>query len=135
MARKAYEIEINRETSREDLEFCAQSADRTSDVNTQRAAAQAKAELWRRKQLVWAERFNAESAERIKAQQFQAAQAEKQIEAQKGLMHQQLEVAKEQAEAAKSAAEAAQQSAKATVALVVVTAILAVIGVATLFFA
>ena len=135
MARRAHEIEINSKTSREDLEYCAHAADRTSDVNAQRIAAEAKAELWRREQQVWADRFNAESTERVKAQKFQAAQAEQQISAQEHLMQQQIDVAKEQAQAARSAAEAAQQSARATVVLVIVTAILAVIGVATLILA
>ena len=149
MARKVTEIDINSETSREDLELCAAAADRTSDPNMQRIAARANAEIWRRDQQLWINRFNAESEERVKAQRFQETQITRQIEAQNDLMGKQLEVAKEQAEAAKGAAQAAQQSAQATqqtaratialaivtAALVIVTAILAVIAAITLFSA
>ncbi len=100
MARNVSEIEINSETPREDLELCVIAAERTSDPNTQRAAARARAELWRREQQAWIERFNAESEERVKAQRFQEAQITRQIEAQESSMSQQLEVAKEQGKAA-----------------------------------
>ncbi len=81
MARKPYEIEINEDTSDEDLEFCIAAAERTSDVNTQRNAAKAKAEKNRREKKFKMEMFNAESAERVKAQKFQAGQPKRGEEA------------------------------------------------------
>lgn len=89
-----WETEIDQDTPDDLLELCALSADRTSDVNVQRKASEAKAELKRRDREYertqwqerfeaegeeWRERFNAESKERVKAQQFQEAQAEKQL--------------------------------------------------------
>ena len=103
-------------------------AQHTSDTNVQRAAAQARAELSRREQQAWAERFNAESEERIKAQKFQEAQITRQIEAQESLMGEQLGVAMKQADAAESATQAAKQSAIATIALAILTTILAIIA-------
>ena len=133
MPRNVWEIEINEETPREDLELCVIAAERTRDLNIQKAAARARAELWRREQQTWIERFNAESKERVQAQKFQEAQVTRQIEAQDKLMGQQLEVTKEQAGAAESAARAAKQSARATIALVILTAVLAVIAATKLF--
>ena len=133
MPRNAWEIPINADTSREDLERCILEAAHTSDSNVLRAAAKAQAELARREREEWAARFDAQESARVKAQQFQEAQITRQIEAQKFLMGQQLKVAKEQAEGSIGAAQAAQQSALATVALAVLTAILAVIAAITLF--
>ena len=133
MPRNVWKIEINSETPREDLELCAIAAERTSDPNVQRAAARARAELWRREQQAWKERFDAESKERVKAQRFQEAQIIRQIGAQEKLMGQQIEVAKKQAETAEGAAQAARQSARATVVLAILTAILAIIAAITLF--
>lgn len=125
MPRHAWEVEINDETPREDLEWCVIAAERTSDSNAVKAAARARAELWRREQEAWAERLNFESKERVKAQRFQEAQMAKQIESQNRLMGQQLDIAK-------SAAGAAKISAWAATALVIVTAILAGTELATL---
>ncbi len=100
MPRNVWEIPIDADTPREDLELCAIAAERTSDPNIQRVAAQARAELWRREQQAWIERLNAERKERVQAQRFQEAQITRQIEAQENLMGQQIEVAKEQGNAA-----------------------------------
>lgn len=132
MPRNVWEIPINSETSREDLERCVLAAERSSDINIQRAAAEARAELWRREQQAWTDRFNAESEERVKAQRFQEAQVTRQIEAQENSMEQQLVVAEKQAGTAESAAQAARWSAVATVAIAVLTAVLAVIAVIAL---
>lgn len=133
MPRNVLDIEINSETPREDLERCVLAAEHTSDPNTQGAAARARAELWRREQQAWTDRFNAESEERVKAQRFQEAQITRQIEAQENSMGQQLVVAEKQAGTAESAAQAARWSAVATVAIVVLTAVLAVIAGIALF--
>jgi len=77
MARKVLEIKINEDTPQADLEFCAIAAERTSDINIQRQAAKARAELKRREQQFQMEMFNAQSKERVKAQKFQAAQSER----------------------------------------------------------
>ena len=45
MERNVYKIPINKETSDEDLERCIIAANRTSDVNVHRVAAQAHMEL------------------------------------------------------------------------------------------
>ncbi len=68
MARNVWDIPINEDTSREDLERCILSAAHTSDSNVTRAAADARAELARREREEWETRFNAESKERINAQ-------------------------------------------------------------------
>ncbi len=133
MLRNVLEIEINSETPREELELCVVAAERASDTNVQRAAARARAELWRREQEAWTTRFNAESKERVKAQRFQEAQIAKQIEAQERLMGEQIEVAKKQAETAARAAQGAWQSVLATVVLAILTAILAIIAAIALF--
>ena len=91
MQRNVLEIEINSETLREELELCVIAAEHTSDQNVQRAAARARAELAKRERQEWADRFNAESKERVKAQRFQEAQITKQIEAQEKLMAQQID--------------------------------------------
>ena len=135
MPRAVWEIEINSETPREELERCVVEAEHTSDRNVQGAAARARAELWRREQQVWTTRFNAESKEHVKAQRIQEAQITKQIEAQERLMGQQIEVAKKHAETAEGAAQAVRQSARATVVLAILTAILAIIATLTLFLA
>ena len=126
MPRNVWEIEINSETSREDLERCSIAAEHTSDPNVQRVAAKARAELWRREQEVWAARFNAQSEERIHAQRFQEGQITRQLEAQKNLTAQQTEIAKEQA-------KAARVSAGATSVLVILTAILASVAAISLY--
>ncbi len=135
MPRNVWEIPINADTSREDLERCILEAVHTSDSNVLRAAAKAQAELARREREEWAARFDAQESARVKAQQFQEAQITRQIEAQEKLVGQQLEVAKEHAETAKGAERAAQQSARVAVALAVLTASLAVIAAITLFSA
>jgi len=81
MARKPYEIEINENTSDEDLEFCIAAAKRTSDVNIQRNAAKATVEKNRREKKFEMAMLNAKSKERVKAQKFQAAQTERAEEA------------------------------------------------------
>ncbi len=129
MPRHVLNIEINSETAREELEQCVLAAEHSNAINIQMAAAQARAELWRREQQAWTERFNAESKERVKAQRFQEAQVTRQIEAQENSMGQQLVVAEKQAGTAGSAAQAARWSAVATVAIAVLTAVLAVIAV------
>ena len=126
MPRNVWEIEINSETAREDLERCVLAAEHSNDINIQRAAARARAEQWRREQQAWTERFNAESEERVKAQRFQEAQITRQIEAQENSMGQQLDVAKEQAKIANSAVQVA-------VVLAILTAVLAVTAVIALF--
>ena len=50
MPRNVWEIPINDETSEEDLELCANAAERTSDSNVQRAAAKARAQMRRRQE-------------------------------------------------------------------------------------
>jgi len=114
MPRNVYEIEINSETSREDLERCVGEAEHTADTNVQRVAAKARAELWRREQEAWRVRLDRESDERIHAQRFQEGQITRQIDAQENLTAQQTEIARDQAAAAKSAARAAWASAVAT---------------------
>lgn len=76
MVRKILEIEINEDTPQDELELCVITAARTSDANIQRQASKAKAELTRREREFEMSMFNAKSIERVKAQQFQAAQAE-----------------------------------------------------------
>lgn len=77
MARKPLQIEINGDTPQKDLEFCAIAAERTSDINIQRKAAEAKAELTRRERKFQTEMFNAQSRERVKAQKFQMVQSKR----------------------------------------------------------
>ena len=112
MARNVWDIPINEDTSREDLERCILSAAHTSDSNVTRAAADARAELARREREEWATRFDAQESARVKAQQFQAGQ-----------MAEQLKVAQEQSKAARRAAWAAWASALVAVGLLVLTAI------------
>ena len=126
MARNAWKTPVNSESTREHLERCLIEAEHSSDVNVQNAAAQARAELSRREQQEREERFNAESAERVKAQQFQEGQNTRLIEAQKKLMQQQLDIAK-------GAATAAKWSAVAAMAIVALTAILAFVAARPLF--
>lgn len=142
MAKKPSEIEVNIETPREELELVIVAAARTSDSNIQRIAAEARAELARRDKAFEGEKFDAQERARVKAQQFQAAQLDRQINAQERLMgqqievaHQQLEAAKQQAaaaskqaEASENTAEAARQTAKATRALAILTALLCVLA-------
>ena len=142
MARRAYEIPINSETTQDDLELCIFEAQHTSDPNSQKAAAKASAEIERRKQQALSERFNAESKERVKSQQFQEAQITRQIQAQEKMMEQQIVAAKEQAgvaeraaEAAERSAEAAHQSVKVTRIMAILTGILVVATVVALFVA
>ena len=75
MVRKILNIEINEDTPLDELEFCVIAAERTSDINIQRQASKAKAELKRRDREFEMAMFNAKSAERVKAQKIQAAQA------------------------------------------------------------
>ncbi len=72
--------EINAETPHEELELNVIKAARTSDSNLQDAAARSRAELWRRDRENERDLFNAQSSERVHAQQFQKAQMEKQLE-------------------------------------------------------
>ncbi len=81
MARKPLEIEINEDTPQGDLELCVIAAERTSDINIQRKAAEAKAEIKRRDRAFQVGMFNAQSKERVKAQKVQAAQPERAEEA------------------------------------------------------
>lgn len=81
MARKILEIKINEDTPQAELELCAIAAERTSDINIQRKAAEARAELTRRERQFQIGMFNAQSKERVKAQKFQAAQSERAEEA------------------------------------------------------
>jgi hypothetical protein len=138
MPRNVWEIPIDENTSREDLERCRLEANHTSDTNVLRVAAQALAEIDRRSRQVWVDRFDAQEQARIKAQKFQEAQNTRLIEAQEEMIARQLEVAQKQAEAAtrqvesatkqveaaEKAAEAARQTAAATKWLAVLTAIL-----------
>ena len=78
-------------------------------------AAEATAELARRQNVEWRDRFDAEIRERVKAQQFQQAQIERQ-----------LEVAEKQSDAASGAKSAAWAAAWATIAVAVATIALAV---------
>lgn len=133
MAQQVWEIPINASTSRTHLERCILEAAHTSDSNVTRAAADARTELARREQEEWTARFNAQESARVKAQQFQAGQIDKQIEAQERLMGQQIEVAKEHAEAAESAARAARRLVWVTAALAVLTAALAAIEAIPLY--
>ena len=132
MPRNVWEIPINSETSRENLELCLIEAERTSDPNVQKAAARAKAEIERREQQKQDERFNAESKERVKALRVQEKLVDRQIDAQEKWMVQQLQVAKDQAKTARGAEQAAKWSAVATVAIAILTAILAVAAAMTL---
>ena len=132
MARPVSESEIDGETPRVDLEFCILEAERTRHPDIQGAAARARAELSRRDQQHWIDRFKSESKERVKTQEFQTALSDLQFKAQEKLMGLQLDVAKKQSAAANSAAQAAQRSAQAarliawaTIALAIVTLILA----------
>ena len=75
-----YEIPRNEETPESDLHRCIIEAISSSDPNVVRAAAEATAELARRQSVEWKERFNAESRERVKGQQFQQAQTERQLD-------------------------------------------------------
>ena len=129
MARKVMEIEINSETTPQDLELCVHAADRSSDSNLERIAANARAEKYRRSRQDSRDLFNAESRERVNAQKVQAALVERQIKAQEKWMAQQLEVAKDQAKTTKGAERAAKWSAVATIAIAILTAVLAVIAV------
>ena len=81
MARKILEIKINEDTPQAELELCAIAAERTSDINIQRKAAEARAELTRRERQFQIEMLNAQSKERVKAQKFQAAQSKREEEA------------------------------------------------------
>ncbi len=76
MPRHVWENEINEETQRAILEEIVLVVEHTSDATARQAAAKARTELWRREQEAWRERFNAESQERIKAQQFQLTEKE-----------------------------------------------------------
>jgi hypothetical protein len=126
MARKVTEIEINSETTWEELELCAHAADHSSDTNLQRISANARAEIDHRRRQFSMDLLNAQSRERVDAQKAQAALVERQIETQEAWMGQQLEVAREHAGAAGDAAEAATQSARSTRWMVPVTMVLAV---------
>lgn len=75
MVHKILNIEINEDTPPDELELCVIAAERTSDINIQRQASKAKAELTRRNREFEMAMFNAKSAEQVKAQEFQAAQA------------------------------------------------------------
>jgi hypothetical protein len=112
MTLKVWEMEINSETSEEDLQRCVLEANRTGDTNVLRAAAKASAELVRREREEWRERFNAESRERVNAQRFQQTQMDKQIG-----------VADRQVKAARSAMWAAWAAAIATIAIALIAAI------------
>ncbi len=114
MARKVTEIEINSETTREDLELCAHAADRSSDPQRVRIAADGRAEKYRRRRQEELDDADVQSRERVHTLTAQAAMVDRQIEAQAALMERQLEVAREQASAARDAAVAATQSAGAT---------------------
>ena len=81
MARKPLEIEINEDTPQADLELCVIAAERTSDINFQRKAAESKAEIKRRERAFQIGMFNAQSKERVKKQKVQAAQPERAEEA------------------------------------------------------
>ncbi len=112
MAKKAWEIEINEDTPRAELELYLIEATRTSDLHAQNVAAQARAEIWLRDRKEQRELFNAESTERVKEQEFQAAQ-----------FSNELDVANQQARAAGRAMMAAWASAIAAIALVIVAVI------------
>lgn len=147
MAKKPNEIEVSSETPREELELVIGVAARTSESNIQRIAAEARAELARRDEALERKKFDAQERARVKAQQFQEAQLDKQIKAQEQLMGQQIEVAHQQLEAARqqavaaskqaeasaNAAEAARQTAKATKWLAILTAILCVLAAFQIF--
>ena len=66
MPRKAYEDEINENSTQEHLELCLIEATRTSDTNVQKAAARARAEISRRERQERRDMFNAESRERVR---------------------------------------------------------------------
>ena len=104
-------FEINAEPPHEELELNVLKAARSSDSNLQDAAARSRAELWRRDRENERDLFNAQSSERVKAQQFQAAQTAKQ-----------LEVADQQATSARRAMWAAWASAGAAFCLLILTA-------------
>ncbi len=112
MARSAYKTTINSETTRDHLELCLIEAEHSSDANVQKAAAEAKTELWRRDQQEWADRFAAQESARVKSQKFQDGQ-----------MAKQLDVAEKQSNSAKHAAWAAWASALAAFVLVIISAI------------
>ena len=112
MPRQIYEIQINDETSEEDLHRCVVETTHTSDSNVSRVAAQAHAELARRERAEWRERFNAESRERVNAQQFQQGQMDKQ-----------LDVVNQQAKTARHAMRAAWAAAFAAIAIAIISAI------------
>jgi hypothetical protein len=80
MANHVWELPINEDTTEEDLHRCIFEAAHSSDPNIVRAAARAQAELSLREREEWIARFNAESAERDKSQQFQAAQMDRQLQ-------------------------------------------------------
>ena len=123
MAGHVWEIEINSETPQEDLERCVLAAEHSSDVNLQRTTAKARAEMLRRERQLWTDRFDAESKERVKAQQFQESQVTRQIEAQKDSVGHQLAVAEVQSKTASRAAMAAWASALAAFGLLALSAL------------
>jgi hypothetical protein len=142
MPRNVWEIEINNETPREDIERYIIAARHTSDPNVVRVAGKTQAELARREREEWASRFDAQERARVQGQTFQAAQNQKLIEAQKELVTQQIEVARQQlaaakeqsaaaskqAEASESAARGATQTATATKWLAILTGLLVLLA-------
>ena len=90
MARKPLQIEINEDTPQSELELCAIAAERTSDINIQRKAAEARAELTRRERKFQIEILNAQNKEKVKVRQLQAAQlerAEEEVASGKDVIH------------------------------------------------
>lgn len=110
-----WETQIDQDTPDDLLEQCALYGDHHSGERQQISASKAKAELKRRdrhyERTQWQERFNAESKERIKGQQFQEAQTNRQ-----------LEIANKILGITKLAALAASASAIAAIALVILAA-------------
>ena len=119
MPQHPWQTEVNSETPLEELLWCIKAADHSRDPNTQKTAAKARAELQRRDQQEWEERFKAESKERVKSLRVQEKLVDRQIEAQEKWMVQQLDVAKDQAKTARGAERAAKWSAVAAMAIVV----------------
>ena len=74
MARKAHQIEIDKDSSDEEIELVILAAQSTSDVNVLRNAAKATVIKNKRERAFRIRMFNAQETARVKAQGFQEAQ-------------------------------------------------------------
>lgn len=85
MFQKVMKIEINEDTSDEDLQLCILAAEKTTDINIVRKGAAAMVEQKRRRDRQERERMiavlNAQETARVKSQKFQEAQLTRLIDA------------------------------------------------------